>query len=65
MLHFKLFKVFFFFISDDLNWKLVYVGSSESEKYDQVLEDVVVGPIFRGPNEFVLNAPCPKGRLPS
>lgn len=46
-------------ISDDLNWKLVYVGSSESEKYDQVLEDVVVGPVFRGPNEFVLNAPCP------
>ena len=45
--------------SDDLNWKLVYVGSSESEKYDQILEDVVVGPIYRGPNEFVLNAPCP------
>jgi len=46
-------------IPDDLNWKLVYVGSSESEKYDQVLEDVVVGPIFRGPNEFVLTAPAP------
>eukprot|EP01010_Urceolus_cornutus_P004363 NODE_672_length_1430_cov_242.574222_g509_i0.p2 GENE.NODE_672_length_1430_cov_242.574222_g509_i0~~NODE_672_length_1430_cov_242.574222_g509_i0.p2 ORF type:complete len:155 (-),score=17.88 NODE_672_length_1430_cov_242.574222_g509_i0:886-1350(-) len=47
-------------LSDDLNWKLVYVGSSESEKYDQVLEDVLVGPVVRGPNEFVLNAPCPE-----
>lgn len=46
-------------LQDDLNWKLVYVGSSESEHYDQVLEDVVVGPIARGPNEFVLNAPAP------
>eukprot|EP01004_Peranema_trichophorum_P010063 NODE_8817_length_643_cov_39.111538_g8192_i0.p1 GENE.NODE_8817_length_643_cov_39.111538_g8192_i0~~NODE_8817_length_643_cov_39.111538_g8192_i0.p1 ORF type:complete len:154 (+),score=27.85 NODE_8817_length_643_cov_39.111538_g8192_i0:62-523(+) len=43
----------------ELNWKLVYVGSSDSEKYDQVLEDVVVGPVARGPNEFVLTAPCP------
>eukprot|EP00993_Chasmostoma_nieuportense_P002403 NODE_3200_length_1012_cov_55.645198_g3055_i0.p1 GENE.NODE_3200_length_1012_cov_55.645198_g3055_i0~~NODE_3200_length_1012_cov_55.645198_g3055_i0.p1 ORF type:complete len:166 (+),score=30.05 NODE_3200_length_1012_cov_55.645198_g3055_i0:118-615(+) len=46
-------------LSDDLNWKLVYVGSSESEKYDQVLEDVLVGPVARGPNEFVLNASSP------
>eukprot|EP01001_Neometanema_parovale_P010813 NODE_7047_length_797_cov_417.925816_g6808_i0.p1 GENE.NODE_7047_length_797_cov_417.925816_g6808_i0~~NODE_7047_length_797_cov_417.925816_g6808_i0.p1 ORF type:complete len:156 (-),score=29.07 NODE_7047_length_797_cov_417.925816_g6808_i0:271-738(-) len=46
-------------LNEDLNWKLVYVGSSESEKYDQVLEDVLVGPIARGPNEFLLSAPAP------
>jgi histone chaperone ASF1 len=46
-------------IPDDLNWKLVYVGSGESDKHDQVLEDVVVGPILRGPNEFCLTAPAP------
>eukprot|EP00992_Anisonema_acinus_P015019 TRINITY_DN9571_c0_g1_i1.p1 TRINITY_DN9571_c0_g1~~TRINITY_DN9571_c0_g1_i1.p1 ORF type:complete len:155 (-),score=21.33 TRINITY_DN9571_c0_g1_i1:168-632(-) len=46
-------------LRDDLEWKLVYVGSSESEKYDQILEDVLVGPVVRGPNEFVLNAPAP------
>eukprot|EP00906_Rhabdomonas_costata_P003539 RCo005394 len=46
-------------LSDDLEWKLVYVGSSESEKYDQILEDVVVGPVTVGPNEFVLTAPAP------
>ena len=40
------------------------MGSSESEKYDQILEDVVVGPIYRGPNEFVLNAPCPDTKIP-
>jgi histone chaperone ASF1 len=46
-------------LREDLEWKLVYVGSSESEKYDQVLEDVVVGPVLPGPNEFVLTATAP------
>eukprot|EP01012_Entosiphon_sulcatum_P007153 TRINITY_DN1356_c0_g1_i1.p1 TRINITY_DN1356_c0_g1~~TRINITY_DN1356_c0_g1_i1.p1 ORF type:complete len:162 (-),score=24.80 TRINITY_DN1356_c0_g1_i1:59-523(-) len=46
-------------LPEDLNWKLVYVGSSESEKFDQVLEDVLVGPVAVGPNEFVLTAQAP------
>jgi histone chaperone ASF1 len=46
-------------LREDLDWKLVYVGSSESEKYDQILEDVLVGPIAVGPNEFVLTASPP------
>eukprot|EP01006_Ploeotia_vitrea_P060098 TRINITY_DN75299_c0_g1_i1.p1 TRINITY_DN75299_c0_g1~~TRINITY_DN75299_c0_g1_i1.p1 ORF type:complete len:155 (+),score=24.02 TRINITY_DN75299_c0_g1_i1:55-519(+) len=46
-------------ISDDLNWKVVYVGSSQDEKYDQTLEDVEVGPVTLGANEFVLNCPAP------
>lgn len=38
----------------DLQWKLVYVGSAESEKFDQVLDDVEVGPVKRGKYKFVL-----------
>ena len=51
--------MFFVRVSDNLEWKLVYVGSSESEKYDHVLEDVVVGHIAVGPNEFVLTTSAP------
>lgn len=38
----------------DLQWKLIYVGSAESEKFDQVLDDVEVGPVRRGKYKFVL-----------
>lgn len=41
----------------DLQWKLVYVGSAESEKFDQVLDDVEVGPVKRGKYKFVLQVP--------
>ncbi|KAH0467484.1 hypothetical protein IEQ34_004722 [Dendrobium chrysotoxum] len=32
----------------DLEWKLIYVGSAEDEKYDQLLESVLVGPVNVG-----------------
>ena len=38
----------------DLQWKLIYVGSADNEDYDQVLEDVFVGPVNVGINQFVL-----------
>jgi len=37
----------------DLEWKLIYVGSAEDEKYDQVLESVLVGPVNVGNYRFV------------
>ena len=37
----------------DLEWKLIYVGSAESEKYDQVLDSVLVGPVYPGSYRFV------------
>jgi hypothetical protein len=37
----------------DLEWKLIYVGSAESEKYDQVLDSVLVGPVVPGQYRFV------------
>ena len=40
-------------LSADLEWKLVYVGSAEDEKYDQTLESVLVGPVNMGSFRFV------------
>lgn len=37
----------------DLEWKIIYVGSAESEEYDQTLDTVVVGPLCAGRHMFV------------
>lgn len=37
----------------DLEWKVIYIGSAESEQYDQVLDDILVGPINVGTKKFV------------
>ena len=44
-------------LQDDLEWKVTYVGCAESEEHDQVLEEVLVGPVPMGVNKFVLQAP--------
>lgn len=47
-------------LEDDLHWKVVYVGSAESTKFDQLLEDVYVGPVVKGQRQkFVFQAPPP------
>eukprot|EP00216_Chloropicon_sp_CCMP2111_P003509 CAMPEP_0198240164 /NCGR_PEP_ID=MMETSP1446-20131203/5360_1 /TAXON_ID=1461542 ORGANISM="Unidentified sp, Strain CCMP2111" /NCGR_SAMPLE_ID=MMETSP1446 /ASSEMBLY_ACC=CAM_ASM_001112 /LENGTH=175 /DNA_ID=CAMNT_0043922861 /DNA_START=262 /DNA_END=789 /DNA_ORIENTATION=- len=46
-------------LKDDLEWKLIYVGSAESEKYDQVLDSVLVGPVYAGGYRFVFQANPP------
>ena len=45
--------------SADLEWKLIYVGSAESEEYDQVLDSVLVGPVYPGQYRFVFQVPPP------
>ncbi len=40
-------------LKDDLEFKLIYVGSAESEAHDQVLESIMVGPLPVGLNKFV------------
>lgn len=42
-----------------MEWKLTYVGSAESEKYDQVLDSVFVGPLAPGQYKFVFQADPP------
>lgn len=43
----------------DLEWKVIYVGSSESSDNDQILEEVLVGPVSSGCHKFVLQADAP------
>jgi histone chaperone ASF1 len=46
-------------LRDDLEWKVIYVGSAEDANADQVLEEVMVGPVPIGINKFVLQAMAP------
>ena len=43
----------------DLEWKLTYVGSAESDAHDQVLDTVLVGPVGVGSYKFVFQADPP------
>lgn len=47
-------------LQDDLEWKLIYVGSAESEAFDQELDSILVGPIPQGANKFIFEADAPK-----
>lgn len=50
----------------DLEWKLTYVGSAHTEKYDQLLDTVYVGPVAPGQYRFVFQADPPDfTRIPS
>lgn len=44
----------------DLEWKMIYVGSAESEEFDQVLDTIYVGPIPEGRHMFVFQVKCQK-----
>lgn len=46
-------------LKDDLEWKLIYVGSAEDETYDQLLESVLVGPVNVGNYRFIFEADPP------
>lgn len=37
---------------------MIYVGSAESEEYDQILDSVFVGPIPEGKHMFVFQVKC-------
>ncbi|CAH0482550.1 unnamed protein product [Peronospora belbahrii] len=46
-------------LETDLEWKITYVGSAEDESRDQVLEEVLVGPVPVGTNKFVFQSDPP------
>ena len=46
-------------LQQDLEWKVLYVGSAESSAHDQVLEEVQVGPVPQGVHKFVLQSEAP------
>ncbi|KAH8035216.1 hypothetical protein HPB51_004457 [Rhipicephalus microplus] len=43
-------------LKEDLEWRIIYVGSAESEDYDQILDTVYVGPVPEGRHMFVFQA---------
>lgn len=50
-------------LSEDLEWKIIYVGSAETEDYDQTLDTVLVGPVSAGRHMFVFQAGPPDQTL--
>ncbi|KAK4218354.1 putative histone chaperone asf1 [Rhypophila decipiens] len=46
-------------LEQDIDWKLTYVGSAQSNQYDIDLEEVSVGPVPQGINKFVFTSPAP------
>ena len=49
-------------ITDDIEWKLTYVGSAESDQHDQELDSVLVGPMQVGGYKIVFQAEAPDPR---
>ncbi|WVR07191.1 histone chaperone ASF1 [Kwoniella sp. DSM 27419] len=50
-------------LQEDLDWRLIYVGSAQSEDFDQELDNCSVGPIPAGVNAFDFEAPAPQHHL--
>jgi histone chaperone ASF1 len=50
-------------LKDDLEWKLIFVSSPDSEQYDQELDDCMVGPVPVGINSFTFSSPPPDPSL--
>eukprot|EP01134_Creolimax_fragrantissima_P007339 CFRG7339T1 len=46
-------------LTDDLEFKIIYVGSAESEMYDQELDTILVGPVPVGVSKFIFQASPP------
>lgn len=42
-----------------MEWKVLYVGSAQDSRRDQVLDEILVGPVPVGLNKFVLQADPP------
>ncbi|EGX91806.1 histone chaperone ASF1, putative [Cordyceps militaris CM01] len=52
-------------LEKDLEWKLTYVGSAQSDQYDQELDSLLVGPVPVGVNKFIFEADAPDtSRIP-
>jgi histone chaperone ASF1 len=50
-------------LEQDLEWKLVYVGSARSRDHDQVLDSIDIGPLSPSTVKFIFDAPAPNLEL--
>eukprot|EP01068_Selenidium_serpulae_P018298 Selendium_serpulae@DN6448_c0_g1_i17.p1 len=46
-------------LQEDLEWRLIYVGTPNSNEWDQELDCVALGPVKRGALRFQFDAPAP------
>jgi len=46
-------------LSEDIEWKLIYVGSAESDEHDQELDSILVGPMQASSYKIVFQADPP------
>eukprot|EP00754_Rhynchopus_humris_P005426 Rhum_TRINITY_DN12707_c0_g1::Rhum_TRINITY_DN12707_c0_g1_i2::g.53826::m.53826/K10753/ASF1; histone chaperone ASF1 len=47
-------------LDSDVEFRAVWIGSSSSASHDSVLEEIEVGPLEVGANEFVFDFPAPE-----
>lgn len=50
-------------LEEDIEWRVIYVGSAESSSHDQVLDELLVGPVPIGINKFILQTDAPDPSL--
>ncbi|CAM9529969.1 unnamed protein product, partial [Chrysoparadoxa australica] len=50
-------------VPSDIAWKVIYVGCADDDSKDQVLGEVLVGPMEEGFHEFMLLAQAPDASL--
>jgi histone chaperone ASF1 len=41
-------------LKNDIEWKIIYIGSAEDESHDQTLDSVLIGPLQVGSMKFTL-----------
>lgn len=46
-----------------MEWKVVYVGSAENHSFDQILDEVIIGPVPVGTHKFLLQTDAPDPTL--
>jgi len=49
-------------LPEDLEWRIIYVGSAEDLQHDQVLDTILVGPVPGGKHMFIFEAEPPDVR---
>jgi len=49
---FPLFSIFIYII--EIEWKFIYIGCANDQKYDQVLDAFTMGPLKKGVMQFAL-----------
>ncbi len=49
--------------NEDIEWKVIYIGSAEDESFDQTLDSVLIGPLQVGSMKFTLDVKTINHRL--